>query len=116
MPLIHAQSKAKQAAQSSPSTVAGTKEGGKQKKAGGDALKVSTYIVRAAPFAETINSTGTLRADEGVELQAETNGKIVAINFTEGRQVHKGDLLLKLNDADLRANLERTTYSKELAK
>ena len=114
MPLIQAQQKAKQAAQSD---AAGAKEGGKKKKAGGDAaLKVSTYIVRSAPFAETINSTGSLRADEGVELQAETNGKIVAINFTEGRQVRKGDLLLKLNDADLRANLARTTYSKELAK
>jgi membrane fusion protein (multidrug efflux system) len=113
MPLIQSQMKAKQTAKSDAT---GAKEGGKKKASGDAAIKVSTYIVRAAPFAETINSTGTLRADEGVELQAETNGKIVAINFTEGRQVHKGDLLLKLNDADLRANLERTTYSKELAK
>jgi membrane fusion protein (multidrug efflux system) len=67
------------------------------------------------PFAETVNSTGTLRADEGVELQAETNGKIVAINFTEGSRVREGELLVKLNDSDLRATLTRATYRKQLA-
>jgi len=98
-------------------TTAAAKEESKGKKSGeGAPLKVATYLVQAAPFAETVNSTGTLRADEGVELQAETNGKIVAINFREGTRVKKGDLLLKLNDADLRASLVRTTYSKELAK
>ena len=91
--------------------------GGAGAKSGSDTpLKVATYVVQTAPFAETVNSTGTLRADEGVELQAETNGKIIAINFREGTRVRKGDLLLKLNDADLRASLARTTYSKELAK
>jgi membrane fusion protein (multidrug efflux system) len=85
------------------------------KKAGGSTLKVSTYTVRATPFAETVTSTGTLRADEGVDLQAETNGKIIAINFTEGRHVKKNDLLVKLNDSDLRATLARATYRKELA-
>lgn len=85
-------------------------------KNGDRALKVATFIVRPAKFAETVSSTGTLRADEGVELQAETNGKIVAINFTEGTPVRKGDLLLKLNDADLRASLARATYRRELAK
>lgn len=83
---------------------------------GGAALKVSTFVVKPAPFAEVVTSTGSLRADEGVDLLPETNGKIVAINFTEGTKVKKGDLLIKLNDADLRANLVRTTYSRELAK
>jgi membrane fusion protein (multidrug efflux system) len=85
------------------------------KRNNGGTLKVATYVVRPAPFAETVSSTGTLRADEGVELQAETNGKIVAINFTEGRRVRANDLLVKLNDSDLRATLTRATYRKELA-
>ena len=84
--------------------------GGTGPKSGSDTpLRVATFVVHTAPFAETVTSTGTLRADEGVELQAETNGKIVAINFREGTRVRKGDLLLKLNDADLRASLARTT-------
>lgn len=102
----------------SPSTDESGKKGDKSgdgKKKDAAALKVSTFVVTPAPFAETIASTGTLRADEGVELQAETNGKVVSINFVEGTPVKKGTLLVKLNDSDLRANVDRYTYSKQLA-
>lgn len=78
-------------------------------------LKVSAVVVAPEPFMEKVVSTGTLRAEEGVELQAEINGKIVAINFKEGSPVRKGDLLVKLNDADLRATLSRATSRRELA-
>jgi membrane fusion protein, multidrug efflux system len=78
-------------------------------------LEVSTFVVRAAPYAESVVSTGTLRAEEGVELQAEINGKIVAIAFAEGTHVRAGDLLVKLNDADLVAQLARARFRKELA-
>ena len=78
-------------------------------------LPVSTYVVHAGPFSEIIHSTGSLRAEESVELQAETNGKVVAINFTEGAHVHQGDLLVKLNDSDLRATRERAIQRKALA-
>ena len=81
----------------------------------GNALAVSTFVVTPAPFAEKLQATGTLRADEAVELQAETTGKIVSINFTEGARVRAGDLLVKLNDADLRATLSRAQYRKQLA-
>lgn len=78
-------------------------------------LKVKTFLVEPTLFAETISATGTVRADESVELQAEISGKVVSINFTEGTLVKKGDLLVKLNDSDLRANLERYRHSKDLA-
>jgi membrane fusion protein, multidrug efflux system len=81
----------------------------------GRLVKVSTYRVQPTRFTETITSTGSLIAEEGVELQAEINGKVVAINFREGSRVRRGDLLLKLNDADLRATYERAKYRKELA-
>jgi|GEM_PF-13703 len=79
------------------------------------ALKVSTFMVTPSLFAETITATGTVLADEGIELQPETNGKVISINFVEGAPVKQGDLLLKLNDSDLRANLDRYNYSKKLA-
>jgi membrane fusion protein (multidrug efflux system) len=82
----------------------------------GKTLQVATYRVRPGNFSETISSTGTLRAEEGVELQTETNGKVIAINFTEGSRVRKGDLLVKVNDAEIRATLERATYRRDLAR
>jgi membrane fusion protein (multidrug efflux system) len=78
-------------------------------------LKVSTITVQQSQFAETITSTGSVRAEEAVELQAEINGKVVAINFVEGAQVQQGQLLVKLNDADLRATRQRALQRKELA-
>lgn len=78
-------------------------------------VRVSVITVSPTPFAETLTSTGTLLAEESVELQAETNGKIVEIRFVEGARVRKGDLLVKLNDADLSAARERARYRKELA-
>lgn len=79
-------------------------------------LRVSAVVVAPEPFTESVASTGTLRAEEGVELQAETNGKIVRIAFTEGSRVRRGDLLVKLNDADLQATLARASSRRELAK
>jgi membrane fusion protein, multidrug efflux system len=93
---------------------------GQEKKAsrtaeGGRApLAVAAFTVQPTSLAETVTSTGTLLAEEGVELQAEINGKIVAIHFTEGARVRKGELLVKLNDADLLATHARAKYRKEL--
>jgi membrane fusion protein (multidrug efflux system) len=90
----------------------------KQKAGSGEGrtpLRVSTITVARAPFAEVLTSTGSLRAEESVELQAEINGKVVAINFTEGAHVKEGALLVKLNDADLRATRQRALQRKQLA-
>jgi membrane fusion protein, multidrug efflux system len=81
----------------------------------GAALKVSAVVVEPARLAEIVRSTGTLLPDEGVELQAEVSGRITAIHFTEGAPVRKGDLLVKLNDADLQARLTAARRELELA-
>jgi membrane fusion protein (multidrug efflux system) len=78
-------------------------------------LRVSAFTVRSSKLAEMVSATGTLLAEEGVELQAETNGKVIAIRFIEGVRVRKGDLLVKLNDADLIATHARAKYRKQLA-
>jgi membrane fusion protein, multidrug efflux system len=88
------------------------------RKSGGrsDSVGVSTIVVAPGRFVEAITSTGTLRAEESVELQAEISGKVTAINFTEGARVRRGDLLVKLNDAETRATLSGATYRQTLAK
>jgi membrane fusion protein, multidrug efflux system len=79
------------------------------------AVAVTTYTVQPTKLTESVTSTGSLLAEEGVELQAETDGKIVGIHFNEGARVRKGDLLVKLNDADLAATHARAKYRRELA-
>lgn len=77
-------------------------------------LNVSGFLIRPAQMSEMINSTGTLRPDEEVELSFETSGKIVKINFTEGTRVKKGYLLAKINDRPLQAQLEKLVAQKKL--
>jgi membrane fusion protein (multidrug efflux system) len=95
-----------------PTATKRSQDGGRPAAA---AAAVSVAVVAPAPLVETIASTGTLRAEEGVELQAETAGKIVSILFAEGARVRKNDLLVKLNDADLLATRTRAHYRRELA-
>jgi membrane fusion protein (multidrug efflux system) len=107
-------SAAGQEAVADKSSAAGA-SGARSKSGGSVPLKVATFLVKPAPFAEIVTSTGTLRAEESVELQPEINGKVIAINFSEGSRVRKGALLVKLNDADLRATLASAMLRRELA-
>ena len=79
------------------------------------AVRVAVEVVELRTLAETVSSTGTLLATEGVELQAEVNGKITAINFVEGARVRRGALLVKLNDADLQARRLAAAHQVALA-
>jgi len=78
-------------------------------------LNVSGFVIQPTQMSELINSTGTLRPDEEVELAFETSGKIVTINFTEGTRVQKGELLAKINDRPLQAQLQKLQAQKKLS-
>ena len=76
---------------------------------------VNATVLRPGSVAEQIRTTGTLRADESVELTAEASGKITAIRFEEGERVQEGDLLLQINDAELQAERKRLEHQLQLA-
>lgn len=71
------------------------------------AIPVMGFVVKPHHFENTVLSNGTIYANEEAELRAEIAGKITSINFKEGSMVNKGDLLVKINDADLQANLKK---------
>lgn len=70
-------------------------------------LNAVGYIIVPTQMSELIKSTGIIKPDEEVDLSFETSGKIIKINFTEGTRVKKGDLLAKINDLPLQAQLEK---------
>jgi membrane fusion protein (multidrug efflux system) len=82
---------------------------------GGSGLRVTGVTVKPEAFTESISANGTLRAEEAVELQTEVNGKIAAINFTEGQRVKAGTILVKIDDSSLQASLRRAQARRELA-
>ncbi|MDR0962342.1 MAG: efflux RND transporter periplasmic adaptor subunit [Mediterranea sp.] len=79
------------------------------------ALNVIGKIVKPQLLKDEQNFVGTLIPDEEVDLSFESSGKIISINFEEGRRVAKGELLAKVNDAPLQAQLKRLTVQLQLA-
>ncbi|MCX6327629.1 MAG: efflux RND transporter periplasmic adaptor subunit [Bacteroidia bacterium] len=77
-------------------------------------LNVTGLVIAPTQMSELIKTTGTLRPDEEVDLSFETSGKIVRIEFTEGTRVKKGDLLAKINDKPLQAQLQKLQAQKKL--
>ncbi len=84
-------------------------------RGGPQALNVDALIINQQRMVELINSSGTLMPDEEVDLSFETSGKIVNLNFEEGSRVAEGQLLAKINDLPLQAQLLKLQAQKKLA-
>ncbi|MBL7958988.1 efflux RND transporter periplasmic adaptor subunit [bacterium] len=83
-------------------------------------LKDSWIIVKGRVIAyETLTNkvlaTGTVIANEEVDMKSEISGRVIQILFKEGGRVSKGELLIKLNDSELQAQLEKSESRKKLA-
>jgi len=78
-------------------------------------LPVKAVILRPEQLTNTIRATGTILANEEVELRSEIAGKIQEIVFQEGSRVRKGDLLVRINDDELRAQIKKLDSQKKLA-
>ena len=79
------------------------------------ALPVTAFIIQPERIDNRIRTTGTVMANEEVELRSEVSGKIVQISFREGSRVAKGDLLIKINDDELQAQLKKFEAQLKLA-
>lgn len=70
-------------------------------------MNVNGIMVEYSNVSKSVFASGTLLSDESVDLKSEIPGRIVKMNLVEGSQVRKGDLLVKLNDNDLIAQLKK---------
>jgi membrane fusion protein (multidrug efflux system) len=84
-------------------------------KGGKNILNVNAIVVKPQTLSDEIYINGSLLPDEEVDLSFETSGKITEINFKEGSFVKKGDLLAKVNDKHLQAQLQKLTSQVKLA-
>ena len=81
----------------------------------GGPLPVTGYIIKPERIDNRIRTTGTVLANEEVELRSEVSGKIEQIAFREGSRVAKGDMLVKINDDELQAQLKKFDAQLKLA-
>lgn len=78
-------------------------------------MEVRALIVASERVSDRVMTVGTVLANEEVEIRSEVSGKIDRIFFNEGQRVTKGDVLVKVNDAELRAQLLRAQSRLALA-
>lgn len=82
---------------------------------GGRTLNVNAVVIKKQTLTEDYNHKSRLIPDEEVDLAFQTSGLITNIHFTEGTEVRKGQLLAKVNDAPLQAQLKRLQAQLQLA-
>jgi len=81
----------------------------------GNKVQVMAIVARPQLLDNKIFTTGTLIANEEVELRPEISGRVTDVFFREGSRLKKGDLLIKLNDRELKAELKRKEIQEKLA-
>jgi membrane fusion protein, multidrug efflux system len=58
------------------------------------------------------HALGTVQALNTVAIHAQVNGQIVSIDFRQGQDVHKGDVLAKIDPAPFKATLDQAVAKK----
>jgi membrane fusion protein, multidrug efflux system len=79
-------------------------------------VKVDVFVVQPKNISEQIELPGSLAPFEETAVQTEVPGRVVRIGFAEGAAVAKGSLLIKLDDADLQAQLKKIQVQLAIAK
>lgn len=68
---------------------------------------VEVQVVKPELLLNTVFTTGSILANEKIELRPEVSGLLTGIYFDEGALVPKGKLLVKIDDQDLQAQLQK---------
>ena len=83
--------------------------------AGRSEMKVYGQVVQGQPFSDYLSLSGSIEADEQIEIHTEVSGIVESINFSEGGRVSQGQPLLRINDAELQAQLAQAQTRNNLA-
>jgi membrane fusion protein (multidrug efflux system) len=87
----------------------------KGKDGKGKVMTVSGIVVKTETFDNNLSLSGSIEANEQVEIRSEISGIVEGIYFKEGSNVSKGQLLFKVNDVELRAQLQQAKTKQGLA-
>lgn len=98
--------------------------GAGDKPAGGTAAKggrptgplpVEVKAARIDTVIDAITATGQIEALQAVELRPDVDGRIVEIMVKEGAEVTQGAALFRVDDAELKAQVDRAEADRDLA-
>lgn len=78
-------------------------------------ISVNGIVLKTSTFDNNLSLSGSLEANEQVEIHSEVSGIVEGIYFQEGSKVSKGQLLFKVNDIELKAQLRQASTKEGLA-
>lgn len=87
---------------------------GSGRPAGPPTLHANGFIVTPQTFNKNYSTSGTIVANEQIDILPEITGRVTAIPFREGSRVTQGALLLQLYDADIKAQIQKLKAQREL--
>jgi membrane fusion protein (multidrug efflux system) len=76
---------------------------------------VTGIVVKTSTFDNNLSLSGSIEANEQIEIHSEVSGIVEGIYFNEGSFVNKGQVLFKVNDVELRAQLRQAQTKEGLA-
>jgi membrane fusion protein (multidrug efflux system) len=79
------------------------------------ALQVEALVIKPSAISEKLEVTGNILPFESTEIKPEISGRVVYLNIKEGAMASKGQLLVKLFDGDLQAQLKRLQVQLQIA-
>ena len=76
---------------------------------------VDVMVASLEKVDNTIEASGTVIANENVELHPEGSGRLTYLNIPEGKHFTKGTVLARINSADLAAQYQKSKVQLDLA-
>lgn len=83
--------------------------------AGPPPMPVEVATARTDTVVDAISATGQIEALQAIELRPEVEGRLTAILAREGAEVARGTPLFRVDDAELRAQVDRLQAERDLA-
>ncbi|HNN32825.1 MAG TPA: efflux RND transporter periplasmic adaptor subunit [Ottowia sp.] len=82
---------------------------------GGGPVVVESTPARLQAISEDIEAVGSLRSRQGTMVRAEVGGRVTQINFRDGQQIRRGQLLVQLDDRLQRAQVQQAQAELSIA-
>lgn len=77
---------------------------------------VETVIAGLEPVQVEVSAIGTLEANQSIVVTPEISGIVTSIDFEDGQRLEQGDLIVTLNDEDLKARVQQAEAQLTLAR
>lgn len=77
-------------------------------------LQAEAYIANAQSFSTEFAASGSLLANEQIDIHPEISGRVTDITFKEGSKVRKGQVLVQLYDGEIKAQLQKLKSQRQL--